>query len=36
MGILENFIADHPDAADKQYGFALSATLRRAFPCKSG
>jgi hypothetical protein len=36
MGILESFIADHLDAADKHYGFALSASLRRVFPCKSG
>src|SRR5260370_29802247 len=32
MGILESFVADNPDAADKPYGFALSATVRRAFP----
>ncbi len=33
MSILDNFIADHPDTADKTYGLALSAGLRRAFPC---
>jgi hypothetical protein len=36
MSILEGFITDNPDAADKQYGFALSASLRRAFPCTPG
>src|SRR5271157_4295023 len=33
MRILESFIADHPETADKIYGFALSASLRQAFPC---
>ena len=33
MGILEHFVAENPDAADKTYGFALSASLTRAFPC---
>src|SRR5271157_5704479 len=33
MNILESFIADHPETADKTYGLALSAGLRRAFPC---
>jgi len=33
MSILENFIADHPEMADETYGLALSAGLRRAFPC---
>jgi hypothetical protein len=33
MSILENFIADHPETADKTYGLALSAGLRQAFPC---
>ena len=33
MSILENFIADHPETADKTYGLALSASLRQAFPC---
>ena len=33
MSILESFIADHPETADKTYGLALSAGLRRAFPC---
>jgi hypothetical protein len=36
MSILEGFITDNPDAADKLYGFALSASLRRAFPCTPG
>ncbi len=36
MSILESFVADNPDAADKPYGFALSASLRRAFPCTPG
>ncbi len=36
MNILEGFIADNPAAADKPYGFALSASLRRAFPCAPG
>jgi hypothetical protein len=35
MTILDSFVADHPDAADKTYGFALSASLSRAFPCSS-
>ena len=33
MSVLERFVADHPEAADKTYGFALSAGLTRAFPC---
>ncbi len=33
MSILESFIADHPEMADETYGLALSAGLRRAFPC---
>ncbi len=33
MSILESFIADHPEAADKPYGLALSGSFRRAFPC---
>jgi len=33
MSILESFIADHPEMADKTYGLALSASLRQAFPC---
>ena len=33
MSILENFIVDHPETADQTYGFALSASLRHAFPC---
>jgi len=33
MTILENFIANHPETADKTYGPALSASLRQAFPC---
>src|SRR5208283_1543915 len=32
MRILESFIADHPETADKIYGFALSASLRPAVP----
>ncbi len=36
MNILESFIADHPETADKTYGLALSASLRRAFPCTPG
>jgi hypothetical protein len=36
MGILEHFVADHPDSADKTYGFALSASLTQAFPCTPG
>ncbi len=28
MSILESFIADHPETADKTYGLALSASLR--------
>ncbi len=33
MSLLENFIADHPETADKTYGLALSAGLKQAFPC---
>ncbi len=33
MSILESFVADHPQMADKTYGLALSAGLRQAFPC---
>ena len=29
-------VADHPVAADKTFGFALSASLSRAFPCSAG
>ena len=36
MRILESFIADHPETADKTYGLALSASLRQAFPCAHG
>jgi hypothetical protein len=36
MGILERFVADNPDSADKTYGYALSAGLSRAFPCAPG
>jgi hypothetical protein len=33
MSILERFVSDNPNAGDKTYGFALSASLSRAFPC---
>ncbi len=33
MSILENFIVDHPETADQTYSFALSTSLRHAFPC---
>ena len=33
MTVLDTFVADHPEAADRTYGFALSASLSRAFPC---
>ena len=36
LSILDAFVADNPDAANKPYGFALSASLRRAFPCAPG
>ncbi len=36
MSILESFLATNPDGADKPYGFALSASLGRAFPCSPG
>ena len=36
MSILESFVADNTDAADKPYGFAFSASFRRAFPCTPG
>jgi hypothetical protein len=32
MSILERFVSDNPDAGDKTYGFALSASLTQAFP----
>jgi hypothetical protein len=36
MSILERFVSDTPDAGDKTYGFPLSASLSRAFPCTPG
>jgi hypothetical protein len=36
MIALERFVTDHPDAADKTYGLALSASLAQAFPCAPG
>ena len=33
MSILESFLAERPETADKTYGLALSASLRQAFPC---
>lgn len=36
MTVLDTFVTVHPDAADKTYGFALSASLNRAFPCAPG
>jgi hypothetical protein len=33
LSLLEPFVADNPEAGDKTYGFALSASLSRAFPC---
>lgn len=36
MSILESFVADNPGVAGKQYAFALSARVRRAFPCAPG
>ncbi len=33
MKIVESFMVDHPETADKTYGLALSASLRQAFPC---
>jgi hypothetical protein len=33
MSILESFLAEHPEMANKTYGLALSASLRQAFPC---
>jgi hypothetical protein len=35
-GVRREVAANHPDAADKTYGFALSASLSRAFPCSPG
>ena len=32
---LELFLQDNPDMAEKPYGDAMAASLRRAFPCKS-
>jgi hypothetical protein len=36
MSILDRFVSDNPDAGDKTYGFALSASLTQAFPCAPG
>ena len=36
MSALERFVAGNPEAAEKTYGFALSASLARAFPCAPG
>jgi len=36
MSILESFLAANPETADKPYGFALSASLGRAYPCAPG
>ncbi len=36
MSILESFVAANPETADKPYGFALSASLDRAYPCAPG
>ena len=36
MSVLERFVADNPTSAEKTYGFALSASLTRAFPCAPG
>lgn len=33
MSVLDCYVVDHPELAGKTYGFALSASLRRAFPC---
>jgi hypothetical protein len=33
MSILESFLAEHPEMADKTYGLALPASLRQALPC---
>lgn len=35
MTLLAGYITANPDAAAKPYGFALSASLRRAFPCRA-
>jgi hypothetical protein len=36
MTLLDGFVGANPDAAEKPYGFALSASLRKAFPCPAG
>ena len=36
MSILESFIVDHPETADKTYGLALSAGLRQGVPLHAG
>ena len=33
MTAFEEFLQEHPDLAEKQYGDALSASLGRQFPC---
>jgi hypothetical protein len=33
MSALERFVAGNPEAAEKTYGLALSASLARAFLC---
>jgi hypothetical protein len=34
MSALEQFVADHPEMAEKLYGDALAASLSREFPCQ--
>jgi hypothetical protein len=35
MSDLDQFLLDNPDTAEKPYGEAMAASLRRAFPCQA-
>ena len=35
MSAFAQFLEDNPDMAERPYGDALAASLRRAFPCRS-
>jgi hypothetical protein len=35
MAALDQFLVSNPDMAEKSYGDAMAASLRRAFPCQA-
>ena len=35
VSAFEQFLADHPEMADKPYGDAMASTFSRAFPCQA-